>query len=173
MWVHAYQSHVWNCVASARVRLFGPQAVPGDLVLPANSSVPGDVAEPSPTPGGVKASGVEVGTPGVEAVGGGDPEELTEGRLDTAGKDEGRALPDATGSPNRGGQRVEVLTKAAIDEAAALGVTPRDLLRRVVLPLPGTSISYPSHEVSTAWACLNPFSEVLSRFSGTGFLVCF
>lgn len=165
MWVHAYQSHVWNSVASARVRLFGPQAVPGDLVLPAESSIPGDAAEPSPTPGGLKASAVgcgtpgslkasdavEVGTAGVKAptAEGGGLEERKEEGLEAAGKEERRGLPGVFGSSNRGGQSVVVLTKAAIDEAAAKGITPRDLLRRVVLPLPGTSISYPSHEVSS------------------------
>lgn len=163
MWVHAYQSHVWNSVASARIRLFGPQAVPGDLVLPAESSIPGDAAEPSPTPGGLKASAVGRGTPGslktsdvevgtadvkASTAERGDPEERQEEGLGTAGKDERRGLPDVIGSSNRGGQGVVLLTKAAIDEAAAEGVTPRDLLRRVVLPMPGTSISYPSHEVS-------------------------
>ncbi|CAN0516949.1 unnamed protein product, partial [Ectocarpus sp. 8 AP-2014] len=36
MWVHAYQSHVWNSLACARIRLLGSEAVPGDLVLPAD-----------------------------------------------------------------------------------------------------------------------------------------
>ncbi|KAJ3292887.1 EF-hand domain-containing member C2, partial [Borealophlyctis nickersoniae] len=32
MYVHAYQSYVWNCAASARMSLYGPQPVVGDLV---------------------------------------------------------------------------------------------------------------------------------------------
>ncbi|KAJ1803860.1 hypothetical protein LPJ56_006863, partial [Coemansia sp. RSA 2599] len=36
MYVHAYQSYIWNAAASHRVRLFGVQgAVPGDLVIKA------------------------------------------------------------------------------------------------------------------------------------------
>ncbi|KAH3668172.1 hypothetical protein OGAPHI_001926 [Ogataea philodendri] len=33
MYGHAYQSYVWNTVASARVQLFGPTVVVGDLVI--------------------------------------------------------------------------------------------------------------------------------------------
>ncbi|KAK9457456.1 pseudouridine synthase [Dipodascopsis uninucleata] len=33
MYVHAYQSYVWNCVVSERIRLFGTGIVPGDLVI--------------------------------------------------------------------------------------------------------------------------------------------
>ncbi|CAM9111476.1 unnamed protein product, partial [Laminaria digitata] len=92
MWVHAYQSHVWNSVASARVRLYGPQAVPGDLILPADSSIPRYVAAPSPTPdssipGDVAAPSP---TPGMKAstVGGGGAEERKEEVLEVAGKQE-------------------------------------------------------------------------------------
>lgn len=181
MWVHAYQSHVWNSVASARIRLFGPQAVPGDLVLPAPGDVaerypgdsaeasprdvagpsPEDVAEPSPVdvsappPGGVaEPSPGDVSNPSpspkASVVGGATSEKRKAKVLETVGKGNTRRLPDVNG---REGQRVTVLTQAAIDEAAAGGDTPRELLRRVVLPLPGTSISYPSHEVRAGWEC--------------------
>ena len=33
MYGHAYQSYVWNCVASRRIQLYGLKAVPGDIVL--------------------------------------------------------------------------------------------------------------------------------------------
>ena len=33
MYVHAYQSYVWNAVATQRVRLYGLKLVPGDLVI--------------------------------------------------------------------------------------------------------------------------------------------
>eukprot|EP00904_Undaria_pinnatifida_P002812 jgi/Undpi1/12531/HiC_scaffold_6.g02200.m1 len=179
MWVHAYQSHVWNSVASARIRLFGPQAVPGDLVLPAPGDIaerypgdsaeasprdvagpsPEDVAEPSPVdvsappPGGVaEPSPGDVSNPSpspkASVVGGATSENRKAKVLETVGKGNTRRLPDVNG---REGQRVTVLTQAAIDEAAAGGDTPRELLRRVVLPLPGTSISYPSHEVGNMY----------------------
>lgn len=34
MYLHAYQSYLWNSAASHRVRTFGTSVVPGDLVIP-------------------------------------------------------------------------------------------------------------------------------------------
>lgn len=54
------------------------------------------------------------------------------------------------GSPRSNKGVVSVLTREVMDSFASQGVTPRDLLRRVVLPLAGTSVQYPHHGVSVA-----------------------
>lgn len=40
MYGHAYQSYVWNCVASKRIELFGLSIVEGDLILDNSENVP-------------------------------------------------------------------------------------------------------------------------------------
>ncbi|SMN20209.1 similar to Saccharomyces cerevisiae YOR243C PUS7 Pseudouridine synthase [Maudiozyma saulgeensis] len=44
MYVHAYQSYVWNAVTSERIKLYGLKVVPGDLVID-NSTSHEDVEE--------------------------------------------------------------------------------------------------------------------------------
>lgn len=45
MYVHAYQSYIWNSVVSERIRLFGcSKAVPGDLVLNEADGATGEMA---------------------------------------------------------------------------------------------------------------------------------
>ncbi|CAM9207029.1 unnamed protein product [Scytosiphon promiscuus] len=197
MWVHAYQSHVWNSLACARIRLLGPEAVPGDLVYPAEDKrvTPEDVEESSldvhhmanvpahgeagatqqhPTPiHGVEKSSTartactssissEVGDTTTwcpaSAVGNetakdggivGAAAGSNGGHYSCAGVGPDRESNGSSSITNsRGRGTVTVLTREMIDEAfASEGVTPRDLLRRVALPLPGTSIKYPTHEI--------------------------
>lgn len=45
MYGHAYQSYVWNCVTSCRIKLFGLKVVPGDVVLITRSVEDDDGAE--------------------------------------------------------------------------------------------------------------------------------
>jgi tRNA pseudouridine13 synthase len=54
MYVHAYQSYIWNSAVSQRIRLLGcSKAVPGDLVLSENEGVANElgheIAEDTPT----------------------------------------------------------------------------------------------------------------------------
>lgn len=42
MYVHAYQSYVWNAVVSERIHMHGPdKAVPGDLVFESEQAAKG------------------------------------------------------------------------------------------------------------------------------------
>jgi tRNA pseudouridine13 synthase len=51
MYVHAYQSYVWNVVASARIRLSSTDVLEGDLVL-VNSNAPEEMDIDDPDAGG-------------------------------------------------------------------------------------------------------------------------
>jgi len=190
MWVHAYQSHIWNSLACARIRKLGVEAVPGDLVLPAAAvdggadvEIPppvvdggsteddiGDVSGadrasnsngteivcelPPPAPIG-EASTAPAGGGGSGRAGGADKSPDVRGanpvlqQVPPAGQQPGR--PAAAVGGGGKGAAVSVLTREMIDTLASEGVTPRDLLRRVVLPLVGTSVKYPLHEVPLSY----------------------
>lgn len=46
MYVHAYQSYVWNAVVSERIRMHGPdKAIPGDLVFESEQPARGGSGE--------------------------------------------------------------------------------------------------------------------------------
>lgn len=151
MWVHAYQSFVWNSMASARLREYGPRAVPGDLLLPFP-----DAKSPatSTMPMGISTS----------------PDSR-----DGASLGEGsRGLSSAGGKEGGGGasarEGVRVLTAQDMEAFSREGVTAEALFARVVLPLPGTSVQYPAHKVSvilpTGESCLNRRGYLVLSRSG-------
>jgi tRNA pseudouridine13 synthase len=105
MYVHAYQSYIWNCMVSARVRLYGMEkAVPGDLVL-----VGGNEDEP--------------GLASAEA----DESALLES--DKGGGGDGKRWTSA---------HPKTVKRLSEEEAATTSIFD------VVLPLPGTSVEYPT-----------------------------
>ncbi|CBN73915.1 conserved unknown protein [Ectocarpus siliculosus] len=180
MWVHAYQSHVWNSLACARIRLLGSEAVPGDLVLPADvCTATEEIGEMSPAFTGAVSAGTEDSLPSSCAARApaaredGETEETCPGRhvngllssttaaVGDGAKGSGHEAGDghtgreSAGSSSvasgRGRGLVTALTSETIQAFASEGVTPRDLLRRVVLPLAGTSIQYPLHQIGSMY----------------------
>lgn len=154
MWVHAYQSHVWNSLACARIRLLGPEAVPGDLILlPDEKPSPDVVAGDASASSGASSGGTgDIGepSPSTPAIEGGVPGRVATGVAGGAGAGSGRTISSSAVVVNgRRREAVGVLTSEMMETFASEGIMPRDLLlRRVVLPLAGTSILYPLHEVS-------------------------
>lgn len=169
MWVHAYQSHVWNSLACSRIRLLGAGAVPGDLLLPDDNGAGttyGGVTAPRPPEDGKDVLGAE-STPSsseLDKAGGiNDPSGVGGGGARGDGAISGPAKTAAATATAKAGEpsrpaavsgrakgAVCVLTREMMESLASQGVTPRDLLRRVVLPLAGTSVQYPHHGVSLA-----------------------
>lgn len=45
MYAHAYQSYIWNIIASKRIELFGLEIVPGDLILDSSAAAAAPVHE--------------------------------------------------------------------------------------------------------------------------------
>ena len=119
LYLHAWQSYLWNAVASARIAKYGAdKAVAGDLVLVNGSGGASAVA------GGAEAvaaeaagSAAETATAAVPVGEEGGEMEVKAGRLGA----------------------VHVVTEA---EGTAGGYSIRD----VVLPLPGSKVQYPEHE---------------------------
>lgn len=102
-------------MASERIRLLGPRAAPGDLILLPDCSNAHDG-----------------------------------NRAEMSGCAVVKEMTDVWrhGVPGSGVKEVVmVLTKEKMDSLALEGVTAEELLRRVVLPLPGRSVQYPSHQV--------------------------
>jgi len=125
MYAHAYQSYVWNHMASERLKL-SLTAVAGDLVL-----VPPAAAS---TLGKRKAEAEPDAAEVAEAAEGSGREAGTE---TGANEGEGGSSADTDGG-GVGMKEVEVLTA---EEAA------RTSLFDVVMPLPGVAVSYPTHTV--------------------------
>jgi tRNA pseudouridine13 synthase len=142
MYMHAWQSWLWNRAASERYRRYGAdKAVAGDLVLLTSEQQQQQD----------EAVAAEAGTAAAEAV---------DALCDAAEQDGQTAAGDAAGiedeledanadnSASAAGRlsRVHLVTEA---EAAA----GRFSIRDVVLPLPGGRVQYPQHEAGWQLYC--------------------
>jgi tRNA pseudouridine13 synthase len=123
MYVHAYQSKLWNAAAAGRAEL-GLDVLPGDLVL---------VGSPGTAAGDAADAGDAMADGGEEAAA---PEE-TEAEAEAGGAPtaEHRAKGEVRGLRGRAVHRVTA------SEAAAKAFA----IDQVVLPLPGHAVEYPSY----------------------------
>eukprot|EP00741_Cyanophora_paradoxa_P016863 tig00020943_g16287.t1 len=119
MYVHAYQSLIWNHMASLRVQMCPGGALEGDLVF-------ADARAEAPTPAEEDAVAADA--------------EEAEAAAAVAGAEEGGEGDGAAGAGRAGGGRRAVRALSA--EEAASG---RYGLSDVLLPLPGFDVQYPSH----------------------------
>lgn len=142
MYLHAFQSYVWNHMATARVEMFGMDApVPGDLVLASSAS-----GSASGSGGGLDSDWLEdAGAQRVlshaaaaTAATEGDPE----GKDATEEQEQEAPIETTVDSLKREmSARVHVVTQQDVD---ARKYTMAD----VVLPLPGFAVAYPQHAVT-------------------------
>ncbi|CAM9677210.1 unnamed protein product [Ectocarpus fasciculatus] len=136
MYLHAFQSLLWNLAASERIKLYGREAaVEGDLVFPRDS--PAAAIEDDATlvdPAVVAAAAADSGE-GAEGDGdggdeGGEGQQPEAKRAKTA---QASSLPP-----------VHVVTKEDVEEGAFR-------LTDVVLPMPGSGVTYPTNGVKECY----------------------
>eukprot|EP00955_Chlamydomonas_euryale_P092378 364702-Chlamydomonas_euryale.AAC.6 len=156
MYLHAYQSFVWNAAASHRVAAYGADApVVGDLVLLAPAAV-----EAADGGGTAKQDGVDAGTTaerGGEHGGG----RGRGGERDGGGGEDGSGGEHCGGGDGGGGGPLDggLLTSASRLAAVHL-VTEGDVAAKrfqmadVVLPLPGSKVRYPQHATGRVYAAM-------------------
>ena len=129
LWVHSWQSFVWNHMATQRIAMDKTRVLSGDLVIPHSAASPP-----------VEAAAVPV-VPPTPA----DGEEATAERKEKEEEHE-LAVAEDDAAPDQL-LPVHVVTEA---DVAAGAYTLHD----VVLPLPGTGIQYPTHAVGAAYAAM-------------------
>lgn len=144
-------------MASARIRLLGRRAVPGDVVVLCgdNPHTTGDTLNDGfvssanrsrrEDSGRVSSQGDKSQETAVH----GSTKESTNGREDNNSgvslmDEDTRRGHNSTASMK---ETVSILTAQDMEAFASEGVTSEDLFRQVVLPLPGTTVEYPTHQV--------------------------
>ncbi|KZT16844.1 tRNA pseudouridine synthase D, partial [Neolentinus lepideus HHB14362 ss-1] len=134
MYVHAYQSYLWNAIVSERIRMYGAEKpVVGDLVFDTEESgKEGDVAVDAIE--GAAPAGADEGAVPAEANEDAAPAEEANGEetKDTSKKEKKpRKKREWKGKEP---QRVKTLTEANVDNYSIFDV---------IMPLPGKDVAYP------------------------------
>ncbi|KAJ9513669.1 hypothetical protein QJQ45_015421, partial [Haematococcus lacustris] len=136
LYLHAWQSRVWNLAASYRIRVYGSQqAVAGDLVIPLPKEGP-----PGPEVQALLRSAEVPAAADCDA----DASAATASTKQTSPPQETEASGDGyTGhtSSARRARGIHVVT----EEEARLGLYR---IEDVVLPLPGTAVEYPTNNTA-------------------------
>lgn len=130
-------------MATARIRDLGPRAVPGDLVISSHMDTRCSMR-------GIMVTSRDSTTPSSSTGQGGRKEDAT-GIIDP--EESQSFLPSEDQNQHSKAKirgTVKVLTAADIKMLAKDGITTEELLARIVLPLPGTSVEYPTHKASVA-----------------------
>ncbi|QRV72950.1 pseudouridine synthase [Ceratobasidium sp. AG-Ba] len=122
MYVHAYQSYVWNCIVSERIRLFGRKPIVGDLVYEDEEAQVDTMAEGQDDKDDIAIQVLKTSEGGekIEESTGDDTSEKTTKEW----KSSKRLAP----------RKVKVITE---------GDLPKYSMFDVVMPLPGTDVAYP------------------------------
>ncbi|XP_037804889.1 pseudouridylate synthase 7 homolog [Penaeus monodon] len=130
LYLHAYQSYMWNRIASRRIEEFGLKVLPGDLVRQQSTTIMDEEAEVLSEDSAVEVGGDSEGAKASE--GGATNAEAT------ASSAEGEASSAESETPGAEGGSAIVRVLSA-EEAAETDIT------EVVLPLPGYNVTYPEN----------------------------
>lgn len=154
MYVHAYQSYVWNTVVSLRIRTYGLKPVVGDLVMPAGTEehTETDAAMETATDSAMDtsaASGMddgEAGTGDGDDAAAGDGEKTESGNGANVETGDGENAGTGDGTDNNEAAPVEKrrpkVRPIMLDETTVSQYTVYD----VMMPLPGFDVIYPSND---------------------------
>ncbi|XP_046392653.1 pseudouridylate synthase 7 homolog [Ischnura elegans] len=127
MYLHSYQSYIWNHVASKRIQEFGLKPIEGDLVF-----IDGESERPS--------ENIEDVITECEQLPAELPVEQTEPEEEESVEDDGNADANAAQKNTKGQMpKVRALTEKDLETAK---------IEDVVLPLPGYDITYPNNVVA-------------------------
>ncbi|KAG8742340.1 hypothetical protein FRC10_001621 [Ceratobasidium sp. 414] len=129
MYVHAYQSYVWNCIVSERIKSFGRAPIAGDLVY----------EDEGPQAATLDGEGEEVEEDAVAQLGesGEKDDKVPEAAAAEADTSE-KTTKEWKGGKRFAPRKVKVLTEEDL---------PRYSMFDIVMPLTGTDVAYPGGEL--------------------------